>query len=91
MPPAPGIIASLVSGNPTMLDEPNTRRCVHKASSSPPPSAIEDTAEIVGTGSPARSRNVPRSLDKNSLVLNKFEKSISREETCEKQGCEAGC
>lgn len=69
MPPAPGMMASLVSGRPTMLDDPKTRRCVHSASSRPPPSAVESIADIVGICNADRSRNVARSYDKNSWVL----------------------
>lgn len=69
MPPAPGIMASLVSGRPTTLDEPKTRRWVHRASSRPPPRAMEEIEEMVGICKAARSRNVARSLVRNSFVL----------------------
>ena len=48
VPPAPGKIASLVSGSPIMAVDAKTRKVVHKANSSPPPRAIDETAEIVG-------------------------------------------
>lgn len=50
MPPAPGMIASLVSGSATVVVEPNTRMCVVRASSRPPPNAGAARADIVGIG-----------------------------------------
>lgn len=50
MPPAPGMIASRVSGRPTTVVEPKTRRCVVRASSRPPPYAGAARAEMVGMG-----------------------------------------
>lgn len=69
VPPAPGIMASRVSGRPTILVEPKTRRLVDRASSRPPPKAIDDMAEIVGIGRAARLVNVWRSWARNASVL----------------------
>ena len=52
-----------------MVEELKTRKWVQRPSSRPPPSATEGIEEIVGTGRLARSRNVPRSLPRNSYVL----------------------
>lgn len=54
------MIASLVSGSPTIAEEPNTRNVVHSPSSSPPPSAVDEMAEMVGIGKVASSLNVDR-------------------------------
>lgn len=69
MPPAPGIIPSLVSGRPTEAEEAKTRRSVESASSKPPPRATEATALMMGTGKLERVWNVERRLVRNSLVL----------------------
>lgn len=63
------MIASFVSGRPTVLFDPKTRKCVQRASSRPPPSAVEERAETVGTWRAARSRNVPLNFAKNAFVL----------------------
>lgn len=52
-----------------MLFDPKTRKCVQRASSRPPPSAVEERAEIVGIWRAARSRNVPLNLARNAFVL----------------------
>jgi hypothetical protein len=63
------MIAKRVSGRPTVLDEPKTRRWVHSASSRPPPRAIEDIEEMVGISSWARLVKVLRSLSRKSSTL----------------------
>jgi hypothetical protein len=68
VPPAPGMIASLVSGRATSAEEPKTRMCVESASSNPPPSASEEMAEIVGMGRASMALNVPLSWRRNALV-----------------------
>ncbi len=48
VPPAPGRTARRVSGKPTIAEVEKTRRVEAKASSRPPPRAVEDIAEIEG-------------------------------------------
>eukprot|EP00213_Chloropicon_mariensis_P001614 CAMPEP_0197482526 /NCGR_PEP_ID=MMETSP1309-20131121/55989_1 /TAXON_ID=464262 /ORGANISM="Genus nov. species nov., Strain RCC998" /LENGTH=113 /DNA_ID=CAMNT_0043025045 /DNA_START=71 /DNA_END=412 /DNA_ORIENTATION=- len=50
VPPAPGMIASLVSGSPTTASWLPTLKSHARASSNPPPSAMPSSAAIVGTG-----------------------------------------
>lgn len=69
VPPAPGMMASLVSGSPTMDVEPKTRSVVQSPSSSPPPRAVDEMAEIVGMGRLASSVKVDRRLSKKALTL----------------------
>lgn len=69
VPPAPGMMASLVSGRPTVADDANTRKVVHSPSSSPPPRAVEAIAEMVGMGKLASSVNVDRRSLRNCFVL----------------------
>lgn len=69
MPPAPGMMASRVSGRPTMAEEPKTRKCVHRASSRPPPRAREEMEEMVGMGRVERLVNVVRRVVRNWFVL----------------------
>lgn len=52
-----------------MAKEPKTRRWVQRASSRPPPRAVESTAEIVGIWRVERVWNVARSFLRNSFVL----------------------
>lgn len=52
--------------------EVRTRRWVERASSSPPPRAREEMAEIVGTGRLERAVKVPRRLERNSSVLRRY-------------------
>lgn len=63
------MIARRVSGRPTMVEELKTRKWVVRPSSRPPPRATEEIEEIVGIGSAEMSRNVPRSLARNSPTL----------------------
>jgi hypothetical protein len=51
VPPAPGMMASRVSGSATVVVLPKTRMCVVRASSRPPPNAGAARADIVGMGS----------------------------------------
>lgn len=69
MPPAPGMMASLVSGNATVAVELKTRKLVLRASSRPPPNALLDIAEMDGIGSWDRRVNVPRSFARNTATL----------------------
>ncbi len=69
MPPAPGMMARRVSGRPTAALDENTRKCVARASSSPPPRAIDEMAEIVGMGRAERDVRVSRRLDRKAAVL----------------------
>lgn len=69
VPPAPGMIASLVSGRATVDVEPKTRKVVVRASSRPPPNATEETAEIVGMGRRERRVNVSRRVVRKCFVL----------------------
>jgi hypothetical protein len=69
VPPAPGIIASLVSGRATVDVDPKTRKVVVRASSRPPPNAPEETAEIVGMGRKERRVKVSRRVVRNCFVL----------------------
>lgn len=62
-------MASLVSGSPTVALDPNTRKVVHSPSSSPPPNAVEDIAEMVGIGKVDSSVNVDRRSLRNCFVL----------------------
>lgn len=52
-----------------MVEELKTRKCVVRPSSRPPPRATEEIEEMVGIGRAEMSRNVPRSLARNSLTL----------------------
>lgn len=69
VPPAPGIMPRRVSGRPTVAVDARTRKCVERASSRPPPRAIEDMALIVGMGRFEIFVNVPRRFARNSEVL----------------------
>lgn len=69
VPPPPGMIASLVSGSPSDAVEARTRKCVHSASSRPPPKAVLLIAEMVGICKDARRVKVLRRLLRNSRVL----------------------
>ena len=48
--PAPGIMANLVSGNPTFAVVEAILKSQARASSIPPPNAAPSIAQIVGTG-----------------------------------------
>lgn len=50
VPPAPGMMASRVSGSATVVVDPKMRKCVVRASSRPPPNAGAASADIVGIG-----------------------------------------
>jgi hypothetical protein len=63
------MMPSLVSGRPMVALEERTRKCVERASSRPPPRAMEEMAEIVGMGRSEREVKVSRRLERNSLVL----------------------
>lgn len=69
MPPAPGIMPSRVSGSPTCAVDAKTRMFVERASSKPPPRAMEEIALIVGTGRAERAVNVPRRVERKAAVL----------------------
>jgi hypothetical protein len=69
VPPAPGIMANLVSGNATVDVEPKTRKVVVRASSRPPPNATEEIAEMVGMGRRERRVKVSRRVVRNCFVL----------------------
>jgi len=71
VPPAPGIMASLVSGSATVDVEPKTRKVVVRASSRPPPNATEEMAEIVGMGRRERRVKVSRRSVRNCFVLSR--------------------
>ncbi len=49
--------------------EERTRKCVARASSSPPPRAMEGMAEIVGIGRVEREVKVARRVVRNAAVL----------------------
>mmetsp|Transcript_14982 Transcript_14982/g.21663 ORF Transcript_14982/g.21663 Transcript_14982/m.21663 type:complete len:218 (+) Transcript_14982:1564-2217(+) len=55
VPPAPGRMASDVSGSPMWVEEDTTRRSAARASSRPPPRATPSMAAIVGMGRVAKS------------------------------------
>jgi hypothetical protein len=69
VPPAPGMIANLVSGSATVEEEPKTRKVVVKASSRPPPNATEEIAEMVGMRRRDRRVKVSRRRVRNRFVL----------------------
>jgi len=69
VPPAPGIIPSRVSGSPTTALELRTRKWVERASSRPPPRAMEEIAEIVGIGRAESEVRVVRRLRRKAAVL----------------------
>lgn len=69
VPPAPGMMPSLVSGRPTVALEERTRKWVERASSRPPPRAREEIAEIVGIWRLERSVKAPRRSERNLAVL----------------------
>lgn len=69
VPPAPGMMPSFVSGSATDAVDARTRRCVQRASSRPPPSAVEEMAEIVGIGSVESAVKVLRRWERKSAVL----------------------
>ena len=69
MPPAPGMIARRVSGRPTTAVEAKRRKVDASASSRPPPSAIDEMAEIVGMGRVERRWNAVRREWRKSFVL----------------------
>lgn len=50
VPPAPGMMARRLSGMPTVAAAEKTRKVEARASSRPPPSAMEDIAEMEGMG-----------------------------------------
>lgn len=52
-----------------MVVDAKTRICVQSANSRPPPTAIEDTALIVGIGRAARVEKVLRRRARKALVL----------------------
>lgn len=60
VPPAPGMIARRVSGRPTVAVDARTRKLVQRASSRPPPKAVELMAEMVGMGRVERRVKVAR-------------------------------
>lgn len=69
VPPAPGMIASRVSGNPTTAEEAKMRKVVARASSRPPPRAMEETALMVGIGRWERVERVWRRVVRKWFVL----------------------
>ncbi|KAL2286058.1 hypothetical protein FJTKL_07295 [Diaporthe vaccinii] len=73
VPPAPGMMPSLVSGSPITALEDRTRKCVDRASSSPPPRARELIAEMVGMGRAEMLVNVERRRARKAAVLEDWE------------------
>ena len=69
MPPAPGMIASRVSGRPTSALALKTRNVVERASSRPPPRATEETDVSVGIGRAEMRFSVERREVRNWFVL----------------------
>jgi hypothetical protein len=69
VPPAPGMMASRVSGRATVVVDANTRRCVVRASSRPPPNAGAASADIVGICNCEMEVKVPRSVVRKFAVL----------------------
>lgn len=69
VPPAPGMMPSRVSGRATREVDPNTRKSVVRASSRPPPKAIEAMAVIVGIGSSEIFVKVLRRRARKASVL----------------------
>jgi hypothetical protein len=69
VPPAPGMMARRVSGSPTWAVDARTRRWVQRASSRPPPRAVEEMALIVGMGRSERAVKVLRRLERKAEVL----------------------
>ena len=69
VPPAPGMIANLVSGKPIVACEVKTLKFVARASSRPPPNATEEIQEIVGMGRVESVFSVDRRPRRNSFVL----------------------
>ena len=63
------MMASRVSGRPTVAVEVKMRMSVARASSRPPPRAREETADIVGTGRIERVFNVERRVLRNARTL----------------------
>lgn len=63
------MIASRVSGRATSAEDAKIRRCVVRASSSPPPSARDDKAVMVGIGRAAIVEKVERRVFRNCSVL----------------------
>ena len=63
------MIPRRVSGKPTMAREVKTRRVVERASSRPPPRAMEETAEMVGMGRVERVVRVWRREERKEFVL----------------------
>lgn len=52
-----------------MAVDARTRKCVHRASSRPPPRARDEMAEMVGMGRWERAVNVVRRVRRNAWVL----------------------
>lgn len=69
VPPAPGIIASRVSGSATVVLLAKTRMCVVSVNSRPPPNAGAASADIVGMDRCEIDVNVPRREDRKFAVL----------------------
>lgn len=69
VPPAPGMIAKRVSGRATVAVEANTRMCVVRANSRPPPNAGAASAVIVGMDRLAIEAKVPRREARKFAVL----------------------
>lgn len=69
MPPAPGMIASRVSGRPTIAVALKIRNVVQRASSRPPPRATEERDVSVGIGRAEIRVSVERRVVRNWFVL----------------------
>ena len=69
MPPAPGMMASRVSGRATRAEEVKIRRWVERASSRPPPKARDEMALIVGMGRLETEVRVLRRVNRKAEVL----------------------
>lgn len=67
---------SRVSGRPTIEVEAHTRIVVHRASSRPPPRAVEEIAEMVGMGRRDRALKVERRFERKASVLRVFELAL---------------
>lgn len=63
------MMPSRVSGSPTCAVEARTRKCVHRASSRPPPRAVEEMALTVGMGRAERAVKVARRFERKAVVL----------------------
>mmetsp|Transcript_14007 Transcript_14007/g.19159 ORF Transcript_14007/g.19159 Transcript_14007/m.19159 type:complete len:248 (+) Transcript_14007:293-1036(+) len=68
VPPAPGIMASPVSGRPNLAFFPATTMSAVRAISNPPPKATPSTAAMTGTSNTSNPSNVPLNLVTNAAA-----------------------